>query len=285
MTSPAATPSSLLVRPLTRAVGQRTAAALAALGVHTIGDLLRHYPRRYTEPGALTDMRELRAGEHVTVVARVRQATVRSMRSRGGAMLEAIVTDGAQTLSLTFFAKHSSRLRPHEAKLQPGRVGLFTGTVGRYRGNAQLVHPDYKILGVDVDDEVEALDEASRPIPIYPASGAIPSWRIATAVRTVLDPLRPEEVPDPLPEEVRARRGLLDLHTALVKVHQPRSVDDWRRARDRLRYEEAFVLQAALARRRAETATQQSLPSSMTAARAGRSAIGHSCRSASMRAV
>lgn len=255
----AATPSSLLLRPLTRVVGAKTAGALAGLGVHTVGDLLRHYPRRYTSPGAMSDMRELHVGEHVTVMARVRQATVRTMRSRGGAVLEAIVTDDVRTLSLTFFAKHATRLRHHEARLIPGRVGLFTGTVGRYRGNAQLVHPDYTLIGVDADDEAAALEEASRPIPMYPASAAIPSWRIAAAVRTVLDPLQPHEVPDPVPADVLRRRKLLDLHTALHKAHQPRGADDWRRAQERLKYEEAFVLQAALARRRAEMAEQDAV--------------------------
>lgn len=243
-----------LRRPLDRFVGARTAAALAKLGLHTAEDLLRHYPRRYTEPGRLTDLSELRAGEHVTVMAQVRQATVRHMRSRGGVMMEAVVTDGVRELSLTFFAKHAGSLRPHENRLRPGRVGLFTGDVNRYRGKAQLVHPDYTIVGVDADDEQAALVEASRPIPIYPASSAIPSWRIATAVRTVLDPLTPDDVPDPVPAQVRERRRLLDLHTALRLVHAPYSDDDHRRARARLVFEEAFVLQAALARRRAEAA-------------------------------
>ncbi len=243
-----------LHRPLDRFVGARTATALGKLGLHTAADLLRHYPRRYSEPGRLTDLSELRAGEHVTVMAQVRQATVRHMRSRGGVMMEAVVTDGVRELGLTFFAKHAGSLRPHENRLRPGRVGLFTGDVGRYKGKAQLVHPDYTIVGVDADDEQAALVEASRPIPIYPASSAIPSWRIATAVRTVLDPLTPDDVPDPVPADVLARRRLVDLHTALRLVHAPYRDEDHRRARSRLVYEEAFVLQAALARRRAEAA-------------------------------
>ena len=248
-----------LDRPLDRFVGPRTAATLAKLGLRTAHDLLRHYPRRYTEPGRLTDLSGLRVGEHVTVMAQVRQATVRSMRSRGGAMLEAVVTDGMRELALTFFAKHPGSLRPHENRLRPGSVGLFTGDVGRYRGKAQLVHPDYTIVGLDADDEETALIEASRPIPIYPASAAIPSWRIATAVRTVLDPLTPDDVPDPIPAEVRSRRRLLDLHTALRLVHAPVTDDDQRRARARLVYEEAFVLQAALARRRAEAEQEEAV--------------------------
>jgi len=252
-----APPVDRLTEPLGRLLGTRTATALAKLGLHTSGDLLRHYPRRYSEPGTLTDLSSLLVGEHVTVMAEVRQATVRPMRSRGGAMLQAVVTDGTHDLHLTFFAKGAGALRLHEHKLRAGRVGLFTGVVGEYRGDRQLTHPDYRIIGVDVEDESEALAEASRPIPIYPAGAAIPSWRIAASVRTVLDPLTPADVPDPLPEPVRARRRLVELRQALTDVHEPTADADWRRGLDRLRYEEAFVLQAELARRRAQAAASE----------------------------
>ena len=244
---------------LDRLLGPRTAGPLAKLGLRTSSDLLRHYPRRYSEPGRLTDLSSIAVGEHVTVMAEVRQATVRDMRSRGGAMLQATVTDGRRELSLTFFAKRRGSLGGHEAKLRPGRVGLFTGTVGAYRGELQLTHPDYQIVGVDADDEEAALVEASRPIPIYPASAAVPTWRIQRAVRTVLDPLTLADLPDPIPASVRERRGLIGLHQALKDVHEPFTAADWRGARRRLRYEEAFVLQAALARRRAEVAGQDAV--------------------------
>ncbi len=133
---------------------------------------------------------------------------------------------------------------------------MFTGTVRLYRGAAQLTHPDYQLVGTDVDDEAAALVEASRPIPVYPASAALPTWRIQRAVRTVLDPLTAADVPDPLPQEVRDLTGLPTLLEALRLVHEPFADDDWHRGRRRLRHEEAFVLQAALARRRIEAAAR-----------------------------
>ncbi|HEY5518703.1 MAG TPA: ATP-dependent DNA helicase RecG [Cellulomonas sp.] len=250
-------PVDRLAEPLVKVLGPRTAGALVKLGLRTTGELLRHYPRRYTEPGKLTDLSSLKVGEHVTVMAEVRQATVRPMRSRGGATLQAVVTDGTQTLNLAFFAKRTGALNGHESKLRAGRVGLFTGIVGIYQGKRQLAHPDYKIIGVDVDDEAEGLIEAGRPIPIYPASASLASWRIQASVRTVLDPLAEADVPDPLPEAVRTRLRLGTLHQALHDVHEPFDDAQWRRGRDRLQYEEAFVLQAALARRRAEAAGQE----------------------------
>ena len=197
-------------------------------------------------------MAALRDGEHVTVMAEVRTATIRQMRSRGGAMLEVLVTDGRQSLSLTFFAKRAGVLRMHEDKLRPGRVGLFTGTVGSYKGKRQLVHPDYLIVGVDAADADEATVEASRPIPIYPAGAAVPTWRIGRAVRTVLDPLIEADVPDPIPESLRRAHGLPTLLEALRGVHVPDDQAAIDAATHRLRYEEALVLQTALARRRAD---------------------------------
>ena len=240
--------------PLAAVLGARSAGPLTKMGLHTVEDLVRHYPRRYGEPGRMTDMTGLVVGEHVTVMAQVLTATVRHMRSRGGAMLQAVVTDGNQRLGLTFFAKRPGALRVHEDKLRPGRTGLFTGVVSEYRGERQLTHPDYLVVGVDADDEAAALVEAGRPIPIYPASAAAPTWRIERCVRTVLGPLTPEDVPDPIPEGVRDRRGLVGLHQAFVDVHEPHDDAQWQRGRDRLRFEEAFVLQVALARRRSEAA-------------------------------
>ncbi|NTW39440.1 MAG: ATP-dependent DNA helicase RecG [Cellulomonadaceae bacterium] len=245
-----------LDEPLGATLGTRTASPLAQLGLLTTRDLVRHYPRRYAEPGRMTDLTSMTPGEHVTVMARVSQATVRDMRSRGGAILQATVTDGTRSLSLTFFAKRRGALRVHEDKLRPGRVGLFTGTVGSYRGELQLTHPDYQVVGVDADDEESALAQATRPIPLYPASAAVPTWRIQRAVRTVLDPLTEADVPDPLPDHVRERHGLRTLVESLRDVHEPSTDAEWRRGQRRLRFEEAFVLQAALARRRAEAAAQ-----------------------------
>lgn len=242
--------------PLKKAVGPRSATALGKLGLQTVGDLLRHYPRRYAEPGTLTDLATLAPGEHATVVAEVRQVTVRPT-STGKGLLQALVTDGTHTLALTFFGRSTRALGYHEMRLVSGRRGLFTGDVGEYRGQRQFTHPDYTIFGLDTDDEDAALEEAERPIPLYPASASIASWQIAKAVRTVLDPLTADDLPDPVPEQVRARHGLRTWHETLLDVHVPRVDADWRRGRERLRYEEAFVLQAELARRRARTAAEQ----------------------------
>ena len=232
---------------LSSLLGGKTADALrTGLGLLTAEDLLRHYPRRYAERGELTDLSTLREGEQATVMAEVTQVTVRPMRNRRGSILEAVISDGHDAMTLTFFNQ-----KWREGQLRVGRRGLFAGQVGRYRGRLQLAHPEFELLpdGVD-DDPLAVLEFAGALIPIYPAAKAVTSWQVRKAVDIVLAQLG--ELPDPLPEDVRATRGLMGLSDALWAVHRPTSRDDISGAIERLRFEEAFVLQVLLAQRRAE---------------------------------
>ena len=244
--------------PLDRALGARTAKPLSdAFGLQTVGDLLRHYPRRYATRGELTDLSSLREGEHVTVLAKVVLAQRRPNGNRRGDRLEVTVTDGKARLTLTFF----HRAAFHQRILRPEAVGLFAGTVSSFRGRRQLVHPECEMLpetgGMGLAAEIAA-DYATQLIPVYPASAKIATWQIARAVQTVLDPLDAGQ--DPLPEELRERYGLMGLAEAIRAVHRPIDVDDYRRARQRLKWDEAFVLQAALAQRRNAAAAMPATP-------------------------
>lgn len=265
-----------LQEPLTKVLGEaKNKDRYAKLGLGTVGDLLRYYPRRYGEPGTMTDLSSLVVGEHVTVMARVVKTSVRTMASRGGAMLQAVVTDGTHDLSLTFFAKSVGALRGHEFKLRPGLTGLFTGIVSEYQRTRQLTHPDYFFLGVDTENEETARARASRIIPIYPANAAIPSWKIARCVSVVLDPLTPQDVPDPIPQEIRRRRHLVDLHQAYLDIHQPQDLDQVARGIRRMRYEEAFVLQTALAQRRSRASQLEAVSRPLLLADGDRPSILH----------
>ncbi|MGH8869868.1 MAG: ATP-dependent DNA helicase RecG [Actinomycetes bacterium] len=237
--------------PLRALVGDRTAKVLAdGLDLRTVGDLLRHYPRRYAERGELTDLSALRVDEHVTVMAEVERVREAPMRNRRGSRLEVVVTDGRGRLALTFF----NRVGYHRQQLRVGRRGLFAGKVGEFRGTRQLAHPEYLLLADDAADDT--LDSfVGALIPVYPATGAMPSWRLAKSVDVAL--ARVDEVGDPLPPDVRERQRLVGLGEALRGVHRPESWEDVRAARRRLKWDEAFVLQVVLAQRRA---TAESVP-------------------------
>lgn len=226
------------------AVGGKTAAALErAFGMKTVGDLLAHYPRRYAKRGELTLLSSLPLGEPVTIVAEVKRASERRMQQRKGSILEVVISDGHGDLSLTFF-NQAWRLKD----LSPGRRGIFAGKVGEYRGAKQLAHPDYELFDDEETARLTAAANANLPIPIYPATASIASWQLKKIIDLVLDGLG--DVPDPLPDEVRARGGLLDARTAIERIHRPDFEDQVEPARQTLRMHEAFVLQAALLQQR-----------------------------------
>jgi ATP-dependent DNA helicase RecG len=277
-------PLEALVRP---GIQAGTLAKLAkAFGMSTVGDLLRHYPRRYYTRGELTELALLHEHDHVTVMARV--ASVRQIRAqygkaqygkpsrgRGGDRLEVIVTDGSARLLLTFFGGTGMHVRA----LQEGRLGLFAGTVTRFRSQWQLVHPEYEIVpeladagfatstalaeGTAMADPEGAASEraaqyAGQLIPVYPASAKISSWAISRVVRQALAAL---EIPeDLLPESVRDKYRLLGQFEALVGIHSPASHAEVAASRKRLKWDEAIVLQAALAQRRMAAAALPAEP-------------------------
>ncbi|WP_253779464.1 ATP-dependent DNA helicase RecG [Goodfellowiella coeruleoviolacea] len=229
--------------PLEPVLGAKSATALeSALGLSTVGDLLRHYPRRYAERGELTDIAGLEVDEHVTVLAKVQRVSKRRMRNRPGSILEVRITDGKHDLTCAFFNQAW-----RERELLPERRGLFAGKVTAFRGQLQLSHPEYQLLEGDVDQAVVE-EFAAALLPVYPSAQGLPSWSIARCVRQVLDIW--DEPSDPLPDELRQRFSLAGLPDALRWIHRP---DGWpavQAARQRLKWDEALAVQLTLAQRR-----------------------------------
>ena len=227
-------------------VGDRTAKVLeTTFGIKSIGDLMRHYPRRYMVRGELSDISELHEGDETTILAQVYSASTRPMRGRKGSMLEVVVTDGTDKLSLTFFNQAW-----REKELKVGRQGLFAGKVGVFNNKKQLAHPDYEMIpdGSDVDSAVEGF--AGKYLPVYPASAKMPSWKISQCAQLAIGSL--EEIEDFLPSSIREKHNYPSLHQALVQLHQPADLDHAELSRERLTFDEAFLLQSLLVMRRIE---------------------------------
>ncbi|MEU7006826.1 ATP-dependent DNA helicase RecG [Streptomyces sp. NPDC046332] len=243
----------VLDEPLKNLLGAATAKVMAEqLDLRTVGDLLHHYPRRYAERGELTALADLPLDEHVTVVAQVADARVLTFNKGGrgkGQRLEVTITDGSGRMQLVFFGR---AVHFHQKELLPGRRGMFAGKVGVFNRKLQLTHPEYKLLDAESSDEtVKAF--AGELLPIYPACKQLESWTIEQSVSIALDSLAATGwagLADPLPPALREGRGLAELPEALQKVHRPRTKADIEDARQRLKWDEAFVLQVALARRR-----------------------------------
>lgn len=232
--------------PLTRVLGPKTAKVMAEqLSLHTVRDLLRHYPRRYARRGEMTRLDGLEVGDRVTVLAQVKSVNTRRMQQRRGTLTEVTVGDGAGSMRLVFFNNR-------HAHLDVGEWGLFAGTVGLWRGEKQFTHPDCHIITGDDDDWARAM------VPLYPASKDVSSWVVQKSVKLLMDDPRSLEqmLEDPIPAAVRERHALVDLPTALRQKHRPESQEQVDEADERLKWDEALVLQATLAARRRAAALE-----------------------------
>ncbi|MBN4927318.1 ATP-dependent DNA helicase RecG [Hoyosella rhizosphaerae] len=267
--------SVTLSSPLQGLLGDKTVLTLGEqYGAHTVGDLLRIYPRRYARNGVPLGDEQAEPGDHITVVANITRADLVPMKNRRGSFLKLTLQADRQRLEATFF--NPQKLRH---VLKPGLRMMFSGTVSFFRGTMQLTHPSYvELRGAGEDARVRGsgqLAELARAqqksagvvdedvfardiIPIYDSTREIQSWEVWTAIRVVLNQLG--EIADPMPESVRQTRGMVSLDTALRAVHLPDRPSDYDTARDRLRFDEALTMQLVLAQQRSDESRRAAPP-------------------------
>jgi ATP-dependent DNA helicase RecG len=251
--------AGLLDAPVTRleGVGPAIGRRLADLGITTVRDLLEHYPRRYHDAGEVVDLAQVVVGGPATLVGEVIDAHARQLgprpggggrggRGRGIAELTVRQAGGA-VFRVAFFNQ------PWLAeRLAPGTVAAFSGTVGEFRGQLQLASPRWHVLGrirAGLDVEAAAAElRHQQLLPIYPASSALPSERIAALVAKALEAAGTLE--DWLEPQLREREELVALDTAVRDIHLPDSREAERAARRRLVFDELLVLQLGLQWRR-----------------------------------
>ena len=238
--------------PLAKAPGVSAALAKAledGFGYRTARDLIEHYPRRYLTRGELTDLAHAKKGAEVTLVGTVRNLA-KKMPRRNLRILEVRVADDSGAWVCTWFNQPW-----HAQKLTVGTVAAFSGKLAWKAGRLGMANPGYEVLREGDDPE----GFANEVIPVYPASKEISSGRLRRAVGALLD--RYGDVPDFVPEPLRRAHGLPDRAAALEAIHRPADRAEAGRARDRLVYDELFVLQVGLAlRRRAQEAGQHGQP-------------------------
>lgn len=222
-----------------------------SLGLRTVGDLLRHFPRRYLETGTLTKVHDLKIGQLLCVVGEVGKCDLRTYTDRRSNRMayrvEAVLSTDGPPLRMTFFAKNKHMADWHQSRVAVGRRGVFLGRAERFRDEWQLTNPAMTIFGVADEDE-SIIDQIGGLYPIYPLTKGVETWDISRAVRAARGQVG--EIPELLPAAVREEYDVLDVLTALDWIHAPDRRDQVARAQHRFRFEEALVTQLVLARRR-----------------------------------
>ena len=221
-----------------REKGEEAHVILAGMGITSVGDLLRHYPRRYIDRSAVERIGDLVIGHQATVIARVHK-TFKRLTRRRQSMVTVTIADGSGTLDLTFFN-------------QPWAAGIYkeglelavSGTVTRYRGRLQLANLEAEILGGEERDLVHT----GRITPVHRASEGITTRTIRELVFSALEHLAP--IADPMPPHLLDTEELDDLDTALRRIHFPEDAEQLARAVERLKFDELFTLELGVAFRK-----------------------------------
>lgn len=226
------------------------------LGLRTVGDLLRHFPRRYLETGSLTRVSDLRIGQLLCVVGEISGSTTHRYTDRRTGRpayrVEATLRTGGPSLTMTFFAKSQHMADWHAGRVAVGNRGVFLGKAGRFRDQWQLTNPQLSIFGMtdggDEDSAVQEVLEFGALYPIYPLTKGLQTWDVARAVKFAREVVG--EVPEVLPAPVRAAYDVAGIADAYEWVHRPEDREQVARAHHRFRFEEALVTQLVLGRRR-----------------------------------
>ncbi len=236
---------------LTAIGGKQADKVVKETGFETVGDLLNLYPRTYVDKGRLSDLGELVEGDLLSLVGEVVASTQKPYQDkrthRTAYRQEVIVKAEDGSLMLTYFDRQKGTADWRAQELAVGRVGMFSGRLKWFNNRWQLTNPNSRMYGAE--GSADAYDKLPDLIPIYPLTGKLDTWQVEELVGLALDLV--EDIPDPLPSSVRAAEELIGIDKALAWIHRPDNHRELGAARKRLKYDEAFVTQAVLARRRA----------------------------------
>src|SRR3989344_1189212 len=229
-----------------KGVGPVRAEILARLDIGTVEDLLYHFPRRYEDRSHFNTINKVKVGEYATIKAEV--LTLSGHRGRGKAIFKMAVGDETGVIHAVWFNqpymqklfKSGDKVVLY-GKVQP--VGL--GKIERYK-DIQITNPEFEII----KDEGEEMIHTGRIVPIYPLTEGISQRGLRSVVKNLLDKYL-EDVAEFLPDDIRARNKLPELKQALFNIHFPASEELRKLAYERIVFDEFFVLQVTLARRKA----------------------------------
>jgi len=232
-----------------KGVGPRCAAVLARLGIHTAKDLLYHKPRAWQDRTKIKPIAKAREGETAMFSGEVIDTNLKKIRYRR-TIFEALIEDGTGEMVLTWFNQ------PYMAdKFRVGDRLLAWGRVGNYQGLPQIVAPEFEIT----DEDEETGGPHQGIVPVYPLTEGINNRRMRRIVSNALDKYA-AALDEFVDEKILLKRRLVPLSRAVRDMHFPESDQARAKALRRLKFDELFLLETAMALRRQAIAESGGAP-------------------------
>lgn len=228
-----------------KGVGPKNAATLAKIGLRTARDLLYHLPRRYEDRRNIPKMGLLKLGQWATVRGRVVRVESRPLRG-GRVLLKVHLSDRSGTVVLTWFNQPWIKRKFEDYH---GEVIAY-GQIKEASWGYEITSPEWEMVDPEEDSQGFA-----QIVPVYPATEGLFQKNIRKAIQSALAASL-DEVVDPIPGPVLAKRRLRPLPWCLKEIHTPTEVAHYEEARKRLVFEEFLYLHLRLAMRRAESQQQ-----------------------------
>lgn len=209
-------------------IGPIIAKRLQKLNLITVYDLIHHYPFRYNDFSKKISISEIKIGDRVTVSGEIWQ--IKNAYTRYGKVItKAIINDGSASLELSWFNQ------PYLTKtLKPGDKLHVAGVVSKFAGKLTIIAPDW--------EKQEHSIHTGAFVPVYPETAGVSSKWLRNKINQLL-PGAISSITDFLPEDVR--NGMLPLNDALQKIHFPPSLEEADKARERLGFDELFLISLA----------------------------------------
>jgi ATP-dependent DNA helicase RecG len=240
VSTPSTKPRSLglgLKAPLTtiRGIGPELSKKYAALGVNTLGDLLYYFPRRYDDYSQLKPINRLEYGDELTIIATVQSTLVTQQKYKNQSRVEVVVSDGTGFLRLIFFRYGPDVARYMENQFKRGTQLVISGKVDMYLGRLQMKNPECEPL-----EKVHL--NTNGIIPVYPLTAGLTQNTIRKDIHELIN-FYGNKIGDFLPTDVKRAANLIDLSVALHQVHYPANQGLLNSARERLSFDEIFLMQ------------------------------------------
>jgi ATP-dependent DNA helicase RecG len=228
--------SSMPVQYL-KGVGPARAETFAKLGVETVGDLLEYYPRDWNFLPEPSKINQMRPNETTTVIGMIESTDYQSYRRQP--LFEALISDDTGVCRAVWF--HGGYLRD---QLEPGQIVMLWGKATLYKHQVQLTNPKFLVIDQEHPQSSEHFSGG-----VYPASSRLSSAQIKRIIAPVLESVD-DLVGEYYDKDFMKKADLIGRKAAFCWIHMPPDERKLTQAKRRLKYDELFLMQLALALRR-----------------------------------